>query len=135
MEVMDSVTTLKMREKVAERLESDTQRVVTDGKILYKGVIPRAKHTRGIHEEELRDKTWTSTYTVENAFSLFKRGIVGNYHRLSEDHLNRYLGEFCWRYNRRKLQPWIFNMALANLGKRRPIRPMPYQVLIGRDKD
>ncbi len=132
MEIMDHVTLAAMRVKVAERLEPDTQKVITDGKTLYRGVFPKAKHTYGIHSEELRDRTWTSTYTVESAFSLFKRGIVGNNHRLSDEHLNRYLGEFCWRYNRRKRQPWMFDAALANLAHK---TPMPYQVLIGRDKD
>jgi hypothetical protein len=101
MEIMDHVTLAAMRVKVAERLEADTQKVITDGKTLYRGVIPKAKHTYGVHSEELKDRTWTSTYTVESAFSLFKRGIVGNYHRSSDEPLNRYLGEFCWRYNRR----------------------------------
>jgi hypothetical protein len=55
------------------------------------------EHTRANHKEELKDKNWTSTQTVENAFSLFKRGIVGNYYQLSREHLDRYLGEFCWR--------------------------------------
>lgn len=40
-----------------------------------------------------------SNQTIEGAFGLFKRGVVGSYHRLGIDHLDRYLGEFCWRYN------------------------------------
>jgi hypothetical protein len=43
--------------------------------------------------------------TVEGAFSLFKRRLVGSYHDLSEDHLDRYVGDFCWRFNRRGVQP------------------------------
>ncbi len=41
------------------------------------------------------------TNTAENFFSIFKRGIIGVYHQVSEAHLNRYLAEFDFRYNRR----------------------------------
>jgi hypothetical protein len=34
------------------------------------------------------------TNTVESAFSLLKRGIVGNFHKVSIKHLQRYLNEF-----------------------------------------
>jgi len=34
--------------------------------------------------------------------------------------------EFCWRYNRRGLQPWLFNLALVNMAQN---KPMPYKEL------
>jgi hypothetical protein len=42
------------------------------------------------------------TNTVESAFSLLKRGVVGTYHQLSIKHLQRYLNEFSYRFNRRE---------------------------------
>lgn len=126
MQTVKSVSLGFMRDTVNQRLDPSTPKVVTDGKPLYKGVIPRAKHVRGNHQEELKDKNWTNTYTVESAFSLFKRGIVGNYHKLSVEHLDRYLGEFCWRYNRRHQQKALFDMAMHNLANR---KPLPYKML------
>jgi hypothetical protein len=41
------------------------------------------------------------TNTVEGYFSIFKRGIYGVYHHVSEQHLKRYLCEFDCRYNER----------------------------------
>src|SRR3954453_10330258 len=41
------------------------------------------------------------TNTVEGYFSIFKRGVYGVYHHLSEQHLKRYLCEFDFRYNER----------------------------------
>lgn len=111
---------------IQDKLNPDTPEVVTDGAKRYRGIIPPDKHTEREHKRELRDKNWTSTQTVENAFSLFKRGIVGNYHQLSAEHLDRYLGEFCWRYNRRKMQPWLFDMTLTNLVNK---KPLPYKDL------
>jgi transposase-like protein len=40
--------------------------------------------------------------TVENFFSIFKRGVIGTYHHMSEAHLSRYCAEFDFRYNSRK---------------------------------
>jgi transposase-like protein len=41
------------------------------------------------------------TNTVEGYFSILKRGIIGTYHHVSQQHLKRYLGEFDFRYNER----------------------------------
>ena len=43
------------------------------------------------------------TNTAENFFSIFKRGVVGTYHHLSEAHLHRYCREFDFRYNTRTM--------------------------------
>ncbi|MBM3545966.1 MAG: IS1595 family transposase [Alphaproteobacteria bacterium] len=51
-------------------------------------------------EEYVRGGFW-HTNTVENYFSILKRGIVGTYHHVSQQHLKRYLGEFDFRYNMR----------------------------------
>ncbi|MGE0259571.1 MAG: IS1595 family transposase [Alphaproteobacteria bacterium] len=42
------------------------------------------------------------TNTVENYFSILKRGIIGVYHHTSQEHLHRYLAEFDFRYNNRE---------------------------------
>ena len=47
--------------------------------------------------------TVVSTNTVESHFALLKRGIFGTFHSLSEAHLHRYLAEFDFRANTRKL--------------------------------
>ena len=109
------------------KLAEDTKEVVTDGNPTYLRLIPEQKHSRGNHGKELADRVWTTTQTVENAFSLFKRAIVGNYHKLSPWHLDRYMREFCWRYNRRRLQASIFEMALTSMVTR---SPLPYKTLV-----
>jgi transposase-like protein len=39
--------------------------------------------------------------SAENYFSIFKRGVIGTFHHISEQHLDRYLAEFDFRYNNR----------------------------------
>ena len=51
-------------------------------------------------EEYVRAYFW-HTNTVENYFSIFKRGIYGCYFHVSETHLHRYAAEFDFRYNNR----------------------------------
>jgi len=41
------------------------------------------------------------TNTIESYFSIFKRGVMGTYHHVSQQHLKRYLAEFDYRYNER----------------------------------
>ncbi len=43
-----------------------------------------------------------TTNTVENYFSVFKRGMFGVYQHCDEKHLHRYLAEFDFRYNHRE---------------------------------
>ncbi|MEQ1930539.1 MAG: IS1595 family transposase [Parvularculaceae bacterium] len=52
-------------------------------------------------KEYVRTGGFHHTNTVENYFSIFKRGIVGTYHHVSEAHLKRYLAEFDFRHNER----------------------------------
>jgi len=51
-------------------------------------------------EEYVRAVFW-HTNTVENFFSIFKRGIYGCYFHVSETHLHRYAAEFDFRHNNR----------------------------------
>ena len=57
-------------------------------------------HSRTEYAYKLDGRTVT-TNGPENYFSIFKRGIYGIYHSISEAHLRRYLAEFDFRYNNR----------------------------------
>lgn len=49
---------------------------------------------------------------VENVWSLFKRGVLGVFHKVSEKYLPLYLSEFEFRFNHRKEQGSMFDMVL-----------------------
>ena len=53
-------------------------------------------------EEYVRGTFWY-TNTVESYFALLKRGMMGAFHNVSEAHLFRYLAEFDFRHNTRKI--------------------------------
>ncbi len=66
--------------------------------------------------EYVRGHFW-HTNTLENYFSIFKRGITGNYQWVSAKHLKRYLGEFDFRHNTRDISDFD-RTALAVAGAR-----------------
>jgi transposase-like protein len=53
--------------------------------------------------------------TIESAFSLLKRGIVGSFHKVSIKHLGRYCNEFSYRFNRRGQQLEMFRETVKHL--------------------
>jgi transposase-like protein len=73
----------------------------------------------------------THTNTIENCFSLFKRGLIGQFHHVSIKHLGRYCNEFSYRFNRRGEQLAMFDGTLNRLllGEM-----LPYRVLVSPTK-
>jgi transposase-like protein len=57
-------------------------------------------HSRNEYAYKLDGRT-VSVNSAENYFSIFKRGVYGTFHSISEQHLHRYLAEFDFRYNNR----------------------------------
>ena len=44
------------------------------------------------------------TNTIEGFWALLKRGLFGQFHSVSPYHLQRYVDEFCFRYNLRGVE-------------------------------
>jgi transposase-like protein len=62
-----------------------------------------------------------TTNSIENAFSLLKRGVYGTFHKVSIKHLGRYCNEFSYRFNRRGSQPQMFGETVKGLLKGNPL--------------
>ncbi|MGO9244398.1 MAG: IS1595 family transposase [Verrucomicrobiia bacterium] len=80
--------------------------IITDQYRSYNGIgyyflggHARVNHSRG---EYARDGG-IHTNTAESSFAILKRGITGIYHAVSKKHLPRYVGEFDFRWNTRKM--------------------------------
>lgn len=91
---------------IRENIGADVEVLVTDELPAYKGVVKEMgiAHETVCHgaKEYVRLGTDIHTNTVESAFSLLKRGIVGSWHKVSAKHLPAYLAEMEFRFNRRK---------------------------------
>jgi len=84
-----------------------------------------SKHETVCHRDEYVHGIDTHTNTIESAFSLLKRGIMGSFHSISIKHLPRYCSEFEYRFNRRQ-QPSMFEETLAKMAR---VKPMPFATL------
>jgi transposase-like protein len=62
------------------------------------------------------------TNTIENAFSLLKRGVYGTFHKVSIKHLGRYCNEFSYRFNRRDEQANLFDSTVKGLVRGKALR-------------
>ncbi len=91
------------REFIEENVSSDVERVMTDQHRAYPAalgeLVDRHETVNHIIGEYVRGDVTTNS--IESAFSLFKRGVIGQFHKLSGKHLHRYLSEFEYRFNRR----------------------------------
>jgi transposase-like protein len=91
-----------------------TATVMTDELRAYKAIDKEYKHKSVNHSKEEWVRGDVYTNGVENAWSLFKRSIVGSFHHVSEKHIDRYLNEFDWRFNGRS-NPFLFRDTLTRL--------------------
>lgn len=92
---------------IKENISADVDVMFTDELMAYPKAMINAgvhgsKHQTIKHKDHVYVDGDTHTNTVESAFSLLKRGIVGSWHKISAKHLMRYLAEMEFRFNRRK---------------------------------
>jgi len=91
---------------IIERQVQKATMIMTDESTIYPGITKRLELMHGTvnhsRNEYVRAHFW-HTNTCENYFSIFKRGIIGTFHHVSEAHLHRYTAEFDFRYNNRKI--------------------------------
>lgn len=81
---------------------SPDAKLMTDQNRIYNSMHKYvAEHQSVNHSIKEWKRGDAHTNTIENFFSVFKRGMKGVYQHCSEDHLHRYLAEFDFRYNHR----------------------------------
>lgn len=93
--------TRHLADLVRRNIDTKNSVLVTDefsGYIGIKSIIPH---------ETVNHATWyvdgfRHTNNIESFWALLKRGVVGQYHKVSLRYLPRYIDEFCYRYNNRK---------------------------------
>ena len=126
-----NVTPATLRPILNEQISAKA-RLITDEMGAYK-VIGKdfASHEFVTHSAKEYTRGDVTTNTVESSFAILKRGLVGTFHHVGEQHLQRYVTEFDFRWNTRtKLG---FNdvqraeVALKNIGGKRLTYKGPHQ--------
>lgn len=100
-----------LRRIVRENVDFARSKLITDQ---YRGYTP-FKHI--IDHETINHQVAYAighihTNTIEGFWAILKRGIVGQYHKVSIRYLNRYIDEFCYRYNHRN-NASVFNLTIS----------------------
>ncbi len=87
---------------IGRTVRDEAEAIYTDELASYLGIEDHnTRHetvNHGMEEWVLGD---VHTNSIEGVWSLFKRSIVGAFHKVSAKHLDRYLSELEWRFNNR----------------------------------
>jgi transposase len=88
--------------------------IYTDDFKAYKQLDKKGyQHKRINHSARVYVDGDVHTQTIEGFFSLFKNGVRGAYHSVSQKWLQGYVNEYVWRYNRRDTGESMFHALLA----------------------
>lgn len=105
---LPTVNAKTLRPYLKKQIDTAKTRLMTDGEGQYRLVAPMfASHEVVNHGagEYVRGDVYTNT--VEGFFSILKRGVVGTFHHVGPQHLQRYVTEFDFRYNHRETKAKI----------------------------
>jgi transposase-like protein len=103
------VTGENLKRVIRENVSTEAA-IMTDDYSLYHGLRNEfashdvVRHKYGEYARKTRDGRNAHVNGAEGYFALLKRGIVGTFHHVSKRHLQRYLDEFDFRYNARKIK-------------------------------
>ncbi|MGA2989085.1 MAG: IS1595 family transposase [Candidatus Korobacteraceae bacterium] len=114
----DDVKSGTLAKYIKENVSEDVDVVMTDDFTAYPKAIKEAgvlgEHKAINHSLGQYSIGDLHTNTVESAFSLLKRGIIGTWHRVSAKHLPAYLDEMTWRFNNRQ-NPYLFRDTMKRM--------------------
>jgi len=102
---------------IRDNISEDVEVIFTDDASANPVAMKKAgvkNHKTIVHSKGQYVNGDIHTNTVESAFSLLKRGIVGTWHKVSAKHLPSYLEEMTFRFNRRK-RPDLFIDTLRHM--------------------
>ncbi len=88
---------------VRENVHAESRLHTDESRLYVKVGAEFAAHETVNHSAKEYARGDVTTNTVEGYFSIFKRGMRGVYQHCAEKNLHRYLAEFDFRYNTRKI--------------------------------
>jgi hypothetical protein len=113
--VLRSVTATAAGRFVKEVVSDRVSLVATDNWVGYEKIVGASKdYQHGTVDHQIGQYVVGAihTNTIEGFWSIFKRGVVGTFHKMSEKYMPLYVAEFQFRYNNRN-NPDMFGTAIA----------------------
>src|SRR5271170_3233918 len=114
--VIENTDTKTLDDFVHETISKNVKLIATDEHSGYRLLGRDMNHRVVRHSAGEYVVGTTHTNTIEGFWSLFKRGIIGSYHKVSKGYLPLYVNEFAWRFNNRK-NPAMFADLLQAVSK------------------
>jgi transposase-like protein len=87
---------------IRESVSHKVSLLVTDQWVGYKDLAPEFPHEVINHAAGQYVVGTVHTNTIEGFWSIFKRGVVGTFHKVSRKYMPLYVAEFQFRYNNRE---------------------------------
>ena len=100
--VIENTDTATLDSFVRQTVSKDVKLLATDEHSGYRLLGNSLPHRVVRHGQGEYVVGTTHTNTIEGFWSLFKRGLIGSYHKVNKAYLPLYVNEFAWRYNNRK---------------------------------
>ena len=106
---------------IRRTVKDEAEAIYTDELKSYLGIADEnTRHETVNHSAEEWAIGDVHTNSIENVWSLFKRSLMGAFHKMSKKHMDRYLEELEWRFNNRD-NPHIFRDTLARIVRTDPL--------------
>jgi transposase-like protein len=99
--VVDGVDAATLKGFVRQAVSEKVSLLVTDQWVGYRGLSPSYPHSVINHAAGQYVVGAVHTQNIESFWSLLKRGIIGNFHKVSDAYLPLYINEFEFRHNTR----------------------------------
>ncbi len=99
--VVDDLRPSTLLPILRENIAKETRLMTDEAGYYHRANKDFMSHETVKHKDDEYVRGDVKPHTVENYFSVFKRGMVGTYQHCAKDHLHRYLAEFDFRYNNR----------------------------------
>lgn len=111
----DTLKSKDLNELIRKNINPEEAVLITDEYKGYNAASTILPHATINHSKEY-ERGGIHTNNIESFWAIVKRGIVGQFHKVSDKYLDMYLDEFCYRYNARKEDSDIvFSNTLAGM--------------------
>lgn len=110
--VLEKVNSQTMLDFVNEAVSNKVSLLATDAWTGYSDYLRQYPHASVDHSKHQYVVGAVHTNTIEGFWSIFKRGVVGTFHKMSAKYMPLYVAEFQFRYNNR-FNPDMFGTAIA----------------------
>jgi transposase-like protein len=102
--VITNISGKTLKTEIQKQVDNSA-RIITDEFSSYQGIGDQFTGGHNVichnRREYVRGDVYTNT--AESFFALLKRGVYGTFHAVSKKHLHRYVSEFAFRWDTRKI--------------------------------